>query len=124
MRRLPAIAAILLVGTLAGVFLLRHWPSWQSRRRFDAAVWRQYSGSSDWKNPRGPMVRDLQRRHLRVGTRRADILALLGKPDSGDKPRLVSYRLGAWSRFRMDPDTLDLYFDAQGRLTRTDVVQH
>lgn len=50
---------------------------------FDADVWRAQHGSDalEQVNPRGDMVAELKREHLEPGSKRDDIVALLGPPD-------------------------------------------
>lgn len=91
---------------------------------FDQEAWRAQHNSSDPDNPRGKMVADLQRRCLRKGMTRQEVLDLLGEPDFAKEPTLFMYNLGAWSGFRIDYDTLDVHFDTDGRLTHTAVVGH
>jgi hypothetical protein len=50
---------------------------------FDADVWRAQRGTDalEQVNPRGEMVGALEREHLEPGTKRSDILEVLGPPD-------------------------------------------
>ncbi len=121
---LSLLAAGLLLAMAPAAFLgwlLLHDPF--GGQRFDARVWRAQAGSLNPDNPRGPMTSNLRRHHLRRGMARQEVVRLLGE-DGGAGPHSLSYTLGAWSGFRIDYDTLDITFDASGRLERTTVVQH
>jgi hypothetical protein len=90
-----------------------------NQKRFDRQAW--LSAQLDQNCPRGPMAGHLIRAHLKPGTRREQVIALLGKPDSEDKSKdgapIYRYYLGNWSGFRMDGDYLDIRFDTTGRVT-------
>jgi hypothetical protein len=70
---------------------------------FDAEVWRAQRGTDalEQVNPRGDMVGALEREHLQPGTKRSELLDLLGPPefqegatdlyDLGRTPYGVSY---------------------------------
>ncbi|MCC2668438.1 MAG: hypothetical protein K0Q72_909 [Armatimonadetes bacterium] len=128
-RRWEIGIGLLLIGTVSAAFglswllLLRLDPFNQAR--FDRQAWVAAPGD------RGPMTSDLLRRHLKKGTGRQEVLALLGKPDQRKthqgKPlvegagsertrEILRYSLGNWSGLRMDTDYLDLAFDESGRL--------
>lgn len=36
----------------------------------------------------------------------------------------VAYTLGMWSGFRIDYDSLDIYFDSNDRVCRVCIIQH
>ena len=96
-------------------------------------MWVHMRGSNDPDNPRGQMVEDLvddleARRPLRE-----EVIAMLGSsefecsvlsPPVGATDTCLSYNLGMWSGFRMDYDTLDVYFEADGRVLEAVTVQH
>lgn len=91
--------------------------------QFDAATWRAADGL-DPDCPRGPMLHDLAASHLRPGRPRGELIELLGPPDAIDRLDCASWRLGFWSGFRVDVDTLDVRFDDAGRLVDWSRVQH
>jgi hypothetical protein len=118
-----------LIGTVSAAFGL----SWLLLLRMDPFNQTQFDRQAWVAAPpdRGPMTRDLLRRHLKKGTGRQEVLALLGKPNGRvtykgqplvegagyERTReILRYSLGAWSGYRMDPDYLDLAFDESGRL--------
>jgi hypothetical protein len=86
-------------------------------REFDSAIWRQFAGSSDWQSPRGPMYEDLRRTLLRDRTTRDGVLKMLGNPDDPERDGSLRYRLGAWSGFRIDYDTMTVIFDQSQRVS-------
>lgn len=86
-------------------------------REFDAAIWRQYAESSDWQSPRGPMYEDLKRTLLRDRPTRDGVLKMLGEPDDPERDGSLRYRLGAWSGFRIDYDTMTVTFDQSQRVS-------
>jgi hypothetical protein len=96
---------------------------------FDQQVWLKDSGSEHPNSPRGKMAKDLQTRLLRDKPIKKEVLDLLGKPDgftvsSNSSLDLLSYNLGAWSGFRIDYNSLDIYFDAENRVCRVCIVPH
>ena len=93
-------------------------------RPFDRETWLAFHNDSEPDNPRGKMARDLQRRLLLGQETREKVLDLLGPPDHGERGDMLSYNLGMWSGFRMDYDSLDIYFDDQGRVVKILIVQH
>ena len=119
------IAANTMALALCGLLLDRVDPFNQAR--FDRHAWQTPCATAQ----RGPMTRNLERRHLRKGMRRDAVLALLGKPDKRESYQgrplvegrdyerareIIRYDLGPWSGFAMDWDHLDLAFDEAGRL--------
>ena len=124
MRWLRTILALILIGTLALPVLLYHamFNPWNDRR-FDAAVWAANENSRDPDNPRGQMYTDLRRHYLKSGTLREEVIELLGGP-IGTTASHLSYNLGMWSMFRIDYDTLEIEFDADGRLATVYHLQH
>jgi len=71
------------------------------------------------------MAHDLRRRVLKQNMTRKQFLALPGKPDnlysdsSNAKDALLTYDLGSWSGFGLDPDIFEGEFDKSGRLTKS-----
>ena len=53
-----------------------------SGRNFDRAVWMEFANDYVDDNPRGAMVQDIQQRHLVTGMSRAEVIELLGEPES------------------------------------------
>jgi hypothetical protein len=94
---------------------------------FDRDGWRDHYGV-EIDNPRWYMVHDLQRHHLRPGTPREKVIELLGSSDwplyGSEPPGTLKYVLGMHSGFGMDVDTMDIFFDEQGFLTRVEFTQH
>ena len=93
-------------------------------RTFDKEIWHTYHNSTDQDNPRGNMADDLRKNHLYSGMTKKQVLELLGEPDFEKQSHVFKYVLGGWSGFRIDYDSLDIYFDSAGRLTKTRIVQH
>lgn len=109
-------------------------------RPFDGETWRMYLGSDVPDSPRGKMAEAVTSDVLRPGMARDEVLALLGPPDpagvggsgegaataavSGPLPAdgPLRYYLGMWSGNRTHPDWLEVYFDDEGRLARTQIV--
>jgi hypothetical protein len=111
----PLVLAMVIFLTLCGPF---------DDRSFDRETWLALHNDSDADNPRGKMARDIQRRLLLGQVTREEVLDLLGPPDHGQRDDMLSYNLGMWSGFRMDYDSLDIYFDDQGRVVDVLIVQH
>ena len=83
-----------------------------SNKKFNQELWLKYASSKDSNNPRGGMYNDLKKNYLYEGMKKAEIIKLLGQPDSSTSTdQRLSYNLGAWSGYRIDFDTLDLKFD-------------
>ena len=85
--------------------------------KFDQTVWRQYSGYSDPRSPRGRMYEDLETVLLRTRPSREDVLQMLGEPDTPARDETLRYSLGAWSGFRIDFDTMVIAFDESGHVS-------
>jgi len=92
-------------------------------REFDQVVWMSFHESIEADNPRGNMAYDIIDR-LKSGMSRADVLTLLGTPDFDEQANCLSYNLGMWSGFRIDYDSLDIFFDDSGNFSYAVIVQH
>lgn len=91
---------------------------------FDAAQWRALNRHPDDAScRRGGMAHDIQTNVLRKGLTKAEVIGLLGEPDSR-KDDVHGYSLGMCSGLRIDFDTLDTHFDSDGSLTTIQIVQH
>ena len=100
---------------------------------FERATWTRMRGSDDPDNPRGHMVESLIGSFEEHRPTRDEVMRLLGpseldcavlSPPVGPKETCLSYILGMWSGFRMDYDTLDIYFGEDGRVFKALPVQH
>lgn len=89
---------------------------------FDASTWRASDGTA-FDCPRGPMLANLELQ-LRPGMSRTELVSLLGPPDATERPDSASWFVGSWSGFRVDIDSLDVAFDANGRLASWHRAQH
>jgi hypothetical protein len=84
------------------------------------------------------MAEDITRRLLRRGQERAEVVALLGKPDMVmDRGEIVRYwgpqspigarldwTVGTWSRDPIDGYGITVEFDLNGRLTKAEITQY
>lgn len=101
---------------------------------FDAAIWRKDHHNIWSRSPRYRMLDHLKARYLRHGMSRAEVLGLLGMPDSiedgkpgGDERQLdearvrnapeMTWLLGMSSGFGIDIDRLVITFDKAGGLS-------
>ncbi len=126
--------SLVVVGSIAGVlvaivvglyFLFQAaWGNPFDDRKFDRDLWQSCYGSDGRDNPRGQMFDDLRKNYLRKNMSKDEVIALIGKPDCEDRAEFSSYKLGFWSGFRIDLDTLDLEFSKEGRLKKFYRVQH
>lgn len=124
--------ALVLVCAAAGFSLpigLVYWwvnSTYFDNRDFDQDVWIAHRNSWASDNPRGEMAYDLRDRLLRQRPTHPEVVSLLGEPDwpDQDPPHRIAYILGAWSGFRIDHDSLDIVFDAEGRVERVLIVNH
>jgi hypothetical protein len=100
---------------------------------FDRTTWLGMAGDMDPDNPRGGMAAALIEKLESKKLPREAVLELLGPPDypcsalrypAGPVDTCLSYNLGMWSGFRIDYDTLDIYFNAENRVVRALTVQH
>jgi len=99
---------------------------------FDRATWRQHP-TAEFDNPRGHMLESLIDHLKERRPSRNEVVELLGPserkcgtlaPPVGSTETCLSYELGSWSGFRMDPDTLDVYFREDGVFLEAYAVQH
>lgn len=91
---------------------------------FNEAEWKSLNRkTANFSCYRGGMAHDIQNNVLHVGLTRERVEALLGKPDS-IKSDVYEYFLGMCSGLQIDFDTLDAHFNAEGRLTKVQIVQH
>lgn len=113
---LAAICFIVFAGWYYDKLLNNHFDDWW----FDQTIWQAQSNSTigNIENPRGKMVHDLRQRVLKPGMPRKQVLALLGPPDAGQTRSSLSYYVGWWSGFRMDPDIFKIEFDKSDRLLK------
>ncbi|HEY1017096.1 MAG TPA: hypothetical protein VGE07_30560 [Herpetosiphonaceae bacterium] len=88
-------------------------------QRFVAETWQNHDTDSG-ENPRLNMLADLRRRHLSAGLPRAAALELLGPPDEEPATDTISYYLGREGALAPQPVFLDLVFDDQQALARTE----
>ncbi len=105
---------------------------------FDPEAWADAGGCeglSDWKCverdldcPRGPMVRNLLRKHLVVdATSRDAATALLGQKEYEVEIQgqtCDAYYLGWCSGFRLDPDSLYICYADNGKISSAGHIQH
>ena len=85
---------------------------------FEEKLWKAQSNSDTMENSRGKMAYDLRHRVLKPKMTKKQILKLLGPPDAGQRDGLMSYNLGSWSGFRMDPDIFEIELDKSDRLIK------
>lgn len=93
-------------------------------KKFEPQIWASFNNSMESDNPRGQMFDDLKGNYLHKGMTQQEVLNLLGPPDFKNSKDLFSYNLGMWSGFRMDYDSLDIKFNAQGLVTEVHRLQH
>ena len=102
-RWLPVVALALVLGACAS-----------PQGRFDADAWKAQRGVADEKNQRNAMA-VAAREQLRAGMTRAEVVALLGEPDSVRQDGAVEvYAIGA-SPLGIDSQYLELTY-RDGRL--------
>lgn len=121
--KVVAVLAVLLF--LGGAYIA--YALWQLERifpdsiAFDTNFWRT-ADTSERDNPRCLIQRDLEQNHLEIGTSKADIIALLGEPESDEQT--TSYYLGFCNPLGIDAVALGLEFDSQGRLSKIYGIQY
>ncbi|MFH0825720.1 MAG: hypothetical protein V2B18_23440 [Pseudomonadota bacterium] len=121
------VIGILLVLNAFVVFSLHASPFYG--RVFDQAAWVAAYDTDEPDNPRAEMAKSLQSRLLRRKPTKAEVIALLGRPELTAEANMLrsdclSYNLGMWSGYRIDYDSLDIYFDANDRVCRACIIQH
>lgn len=72
---------------------------------------------------RGGMADDIKNLLLRKGMTKLELEQQLGKTDY-EFPLKYQYVLGMCSGLGLDYDTLDIYFDSEGKLIDTAISQH
>ena len=87
---------------------------------FDAARWAQGAGNYDGANVRLDMVKDARAAGVSIGSSRASIQALLGKPDSHGPDADIWY-LGR-SSLSVDFRQLRVHYDGGGKALSVDEV--
>ncbi|MCI0343350.1 MAG: hypothetical protein L0216_19760 [Planctomycetales bacterium] len=127
-----------LLGVLAGgaTILLWGWvwlvllvmamlsPPFQDRG-FDPVVWRAEAQTTNRDSPRGSMVGEILERVVKPGMARTEVRSLLGAPDwESPSPDEDHWRIGMWTGFRMDEDTLRVRYTLADRVRDADIVQH
>jgi len=91
---------------------------------FNEQEWKSLNRkTADFSCYRGGMANDIKKNVLRVGQSRAEVEKLLGSPDS-NKGSYHEYFPGMCSGLQIDFDTLDIDFNAEGKLTNVRIVQH
>jgi hypothetical protein len=110
---LAAICFVVFAGWFYHTFINDPFDDWW----FDQKIWKAENNIA-FDNPRGRMAYDLRHRVLKPKMTRKQVLALLGPPDAGESKTSLSYNLGAWSGFGMDPDFFAVEFDKSGRLVK------
>jgi hypothetical protein len=111
--------------TLAITLVFFGWWSMREQFVFDDQPFEQtrWMAQASAKTPpcdRGDMVRDLQKRLLKRGMSKSQATILLGRPN-WEEGNQFEYELGVclWV-----VHGLRLYFDDQGLLTHTSIIQH
>lgn len=124
------VVGVFLVVTIAVFSIFLGWQYWLFKggifrtSSFNEQEWKSLSRkTSDLSCYRGGMAHDIRTNVLRAGQPQEEVEKLLGKPDS-DKGTVQEYFLGMCSGLRIDFDTLDIHFNAEGKLTSVHVVQH
>lgn len=69
------------------------------------------------------MANDIRNLLLRKGMTKLEVEQRLGKPDHESSLK-YQYVLGMCSGLGLDYDTLDIYFDSEGKLIDTAISQH
>ena len=92
---------------------------------FDRERWLALQDHGDNECALRGMVRDLQRRHLPLGTPRQEVVALLGEPYPYASPAngCIDYRLGHDCSFSMHNEFLRVCFGTDAGLTESWVTQ-
>lgn len=130
----PGAGTFLTLGIIALFFYIL-WPHFGplGEAPFDRETWLAHAGDMRPKNPRRAMRKDLLENRLKPGMTIKAVWALLGRPDFPggcqamtdeeilNNPGCFSYTFG-WSM--MDPESLNVVFDSDGRLESVQVVNH
>lgn len=87
---------------------------------FDQVRWMAPPSATTPPCDRGDMVLDIQNNLLKSGMRKSEATVLLGRP-AWEEPGQIEYELGIclWA-----VHGLRLYFDSDGKLLHTAIVQH
>src|SRR5262245_3845033 len=123
-RAVMSILKVLGVLALASAILFALGTYWMMRffdpnpwdnEKFDKVrwAWLGQDGGATW-NPRGEMLEDLIKNHLVLGMSKAEVEAMLGRPDIPEEPQKWMYVLGMWSGMHIDYDFLVIRFSPEG----------
>ncbi|MCG9892053.1 MAG: hypothetical protein MH252_13350 [Thermosynechococcaceae cyanobacterium MS004] len=105
---------VIALGAIGGLVAIRTAVQPFLAVRFDSAEWQKQAGNYGRENPRLSMMNDVERL-LPIGSFKAEVEALLGKPDAASEDRYV-YDLG---RDTLGPHFLryEISFDPRGRVS-------
>ncbi len=96
-------------------------------RRFNQAVWLAQQGSDADENPRKLMLEDLQKNHFKSGMPKAEIIQLLGTPDSpfqeDEEEPCLNYRIGKWVPAQEGEGVFRICLNASGGLDHFQIQQ-
>jgi hypothetical protein len=112
-------ALVALVGLAIGLWL---WAT--SSYKFDRWEWLAHRGHNCADNPRWGMRRDVRRTHIPAGQSREWVVEELGEPDRSKSSTVFSYQMGRHLGVGLGEESLDVYFDSNGRLTGSKIVKH
>jgi len=90
---------------------------------FNSSEWKSAKGNYGSCNPRQHMVADVRVRLLSNRLSHADVLSMLGPPDS-EAGNELRYELGLTGLFPIDGSELIVIFDECGIVTSTKVITH
>lgn len=117
----------LILAVIAVVVSLVFFGWWALKERvmfgdqpFDPVRWMTVDNAGSEACARGEMVRDIQQRLLAPGMPKAQVMVLLGRP-SWEDDKQIEYDLGVCMHV---VHGLQLYFDDQGMLLHSRIVQH
>jgi outer membrane protein assembly factor BamE (lipoprotein component of BamABCDE complex) len=95
-----------------------------SADEFDQNVWlAKVPDQLDSTCYRGSMATDIRERIISVGMSKQQVQAVLGNPDH-DTPSESRYVLGMCSGMGIDYDDLHIYFNSNGTVVSTKIIQH
>ena len=124
------VIGVLLIVAIATLITFLGWQYWLFKggifrtSSFNQEEWKSLNKKTgDFSCYRGGMAHDIRTNILHAGQTLGEVEALLGKPDI-DKGEIKEYFLGMCSGLRIDFDTLDVHFNAEGKLTTVHTVQH